>query len=84
MRDLPVPGAVYAVSDLDAPVGTVYLNGRSRAAVFDPETLAPTIVGPSGRDSIASDADGRRVAGWISDPEGAGPNLALFSHPSFD
>jgi hypothetical protein len=77
LREVP-EGIVVAVSDVGAPVGYV----GSQAAVFDPTTLAPTIVGPPSRSSVATEADGTKVAGWITAPDG-GTNAATFVHPTF-
>ena len=79
VRELPVAFAVVAaVSDVGAPVGYVELH----AAVFDPETLTPTIVGPEDRSSVATDADGAFIAGWVDAPSG-GFDVARFAHPPF-
>jgi hypothetical protein len=80
LRDIP-EGIAVAESDIGAPVGYVMRDGRSRAAVYDPTTLAPTIVGPRAWDSVATEADGTRIAGWIRKDDGN--HAALFGHPDF-
>ena len=85
VRELPdASAAVYSVSDRDAPVGTVYVDGHSRAAVFDPEMLQPTLVGPPDGTPSPATPTAPAFSGWINDPNTGGLNVALYGHPAFD